>query len=76
MNKFGIIYFSSYCKKMGYTNLYNYHYFYQINKYILNDKNINNTYNQTQVHVDVNTIYKNIRYPKYTMYSSRNIVQS
>lgn len=65
MNKSGITYFSCYCKKMGYVNLYNYHSFYQVNKYTSNDKITNNTYNQRKVHTAVNNIYRSIRYPTY-----------
>lgn len=65
MNKYSITYFSQYCKKMGYVHSYNHHYFYEINKYTYNNKMINSTYIHCNAHSDVNTIYKNIKYPPY-----------
>lgn len=65
MNKYCITYFSQYCKRMGYLNLDNYYYFYEINKYTPNNIISNSTYNHCKLHTDVHTIYKNIKYPLY-----------
>lgn len=60
------IFFSSYCKKMGYyVTQSKYNYSSQINNYTIRNKNNDRTYKHITIHAHINNIYKYIQYPIY-----------